>query len=379
MRSASPSAYSNSSYEPTIDERTDSPEEPDAPDNHERRYGSANGQHASTKVEQDDFSSTNIDSCDKAAMGSARPLTAKSNVCDHLISGRRDFHHLSYFNTYVMQKTATPPAVSLALIKTNAGKPGMDEDIHLIRLAMARNAMGYIDPVIYNGPKEHLYTLWGTKLQEAVTGYCRKLYRPVGSWMHDSYKPDEDVPVIARELYSSTEVVLNSVVKRHNFLVCATHEWQNRDDYKAFLRPRKRKLERDENWQLKYPLPKSRLSECWNAAEDDLPIEQEQPGDDWRDRVAALDGRNKPLNDWAGEVKNEVLDEYPAQQERQSDWKAKLAVLDEWKGSLENWADEVADGDDVEPRSQPRPSRLNGQDDRRLEPWLTGPWRKVNK
>lgn len=382
-RSASPSVCSTSSAcsdcsdESTPDEYSDSQEEPDSPEEHERHNNSEQA-----NVKRDDSPCTNPEVCDNATIESVRPLIVEdkadnsSEGCDDLIFGPPHFHHISYFDTCVFEKTATPPAASLALIKTFAGKPGFDI-YNLPRLVMVRNAMHHIDPVIYNGPQEHLYTLWGSKLQEAVTGYCTKAYQPVGSWMHDSYKPEEDVPVIDPELYSSTEVALNSIAC-HDFLDYAAYEWRDFEECEALLRPRNRKLRR--NKQLKRPLPKSRLAECWGPGEEYSPVEQEQPRSEWKDRLAALNSWNEPLGDWADEVANEVLvEECRVQQQSQPDWKAKLAAFDEWEDPLEDWTDEVADEDVVEPRSHRLASTLKGHGDSRLKPWLTGPWRHVNK
>lgn len=386
-RSASPSvcstssACSDSSDEFTLDEHSDSQGEPDSPEDHEQHHDSEQ-----TNVKRDDPPSTNPKVCDNATIESVRPLTVEdkadnsSEGCDQLIIGPRHLHHISYFDTCVFEKTATPPAASLALIKTFAGKPAFDI-YNLPRLVMVRNAMHHIDPIIYNGPQEHLYKLWGSKLQEAVTGHCTKAYQPVGSWMHDSYTPEEDVPVIDPELYLSTEVALNSIAC-HDFLDYAAYEWRDIEECEALLRPRKRKPWR--NNRLKRPLPKSRLAQCWGPGEEDSPVEQEQPRSDWKDRLAALNSWNEPLGDWADEVVNEVLvdeviRECPAQQESQLDWKAKLAALDEWEDPLEDWTDEVADEVVVEPRSHRLASTLKGQGDSRFKPWLTGPWRQVNK
>ncbi|KAL1959213.1 hypothetical protein VTO42DRAFT_2718 [Malbranchea cinnamomea] len=100
-----------------------------------------------------------------------------------LIQQYPDIHHFNWLGDAVMERSDTAPEVSLFVILTGA-KPCLSE---LSREGvLLRQAMRYVDPVIYHGdwgPLEYS----GASLLSAIAGKVFPFYTAVGTWQDDPY------------------------------------------------------------------------------------------------------------------------------------------------------------------------------------------------
>ena len=105
-------------------------------------------------------------------------------------------HHFSYLGQPCLNKSGTRPATSLAII---ASSPKLKQgycaqmDDHR-RFAMLFNASHRLDPVVFYGSRDILYTLSGTALENALIGQVAMAYSDNGWWESDRYGLDEDMP-----------------------------------------------------------------------------------------------------------------------------------------------------------------------------------------
>ena len=108
-----------------------------------------------------------------------------------------EVHHFSYLGQPCVFKSGTRPATSLAII---AGSPKLKQG-HCIqiddyrRFAMLFNASALLDPVVFYGNPNILYTLSGTALENALIGQVAKAYSKHGWWETNQYGLDEDIPL----------------------------------------------------------------------------------------------------------------------------------------------------------------------------------------
>ena len=114
-----------------------------------------------------------------------------------------NIHHFNFLGDGMPYKNATPPAVSLfaavrgaktGLMEMPVDKNKETSDISIPPgYALMRNAMKYVDPVIYHGRRENLL-LGGEDLRETATGLCEKFYSEHDTWRNDKYDECEDRP-----------------------------------------------------------------------------------------------------------------------------------------------------------------------------------------
>ena len=136
----------------------------------------------------------------------------------HEKSVQSPVHHTGFFRQPVYTKSATPPSVSLAIIRGTARFQHITsfDDKNKLRVGcLIHNASAYIDPVIYRGDKTILGRYHGSALQDQVTGATTKAYRDFGDWWEDTYQVDEDMPeldLFDPAEYKETEIMFNGVM-----------------------------------------------------------------------------------------------------------------------------------------------------------------------
>lgn len=99
-------------------------------------------------------------------------------------------HHFNWLGQPVLERSYTPPEVSLFVIVTTP-KPWLDS---MSRTGVIlRQAMKFVDPVLYDGRWNNLVEYRGQALVRAITGRTFKFYAG-GKWPTDSYDWDDNVP-----------------------------------------------------------------------------------------------------------------------------------------------------------------------------------------
>ena len=111
-----------------------------------------------------------------------------------------DIHHFDFMGRGITCRSATPPAVSLAVVmmgpkKQWAGVSDGTDGEGLREAVVMSEATSFVDPVVVRRPMAELQGLRGERLREAATGACDKFYSGHGSWGYDGYDEDEDVPI----------------------------------------------------------------------------------------------------------------------------------------------------------------------------------------
>lgn len=256
----------------------------------------------------DDSDTSTIDSC------AAAEVTAQLD----LLSEYPRTHHFNWFGLPVHHRTTTPPSVSLAIILSDP-KPYTYDKQEIRKHTVLRNALSYIDPILYTGPVETLYNYSGTALQEAVTGLTQKLYSPFGNHMYDLLDLDEDHPAddhMDERFYNPQHVVLNGWYFNHGMPLRSDIVDESYAAYNDLMQARRR--------SSKMQGVKSSLSDVVNAedhAEDNSTIKSTSPTDS------------------VFTVPSVAASTTPSSSDPE-DWKAKLAALDAEESELENWADE---------------------------------------
>ncbi|KAI2239273.1 hypothetical protein LOZ14_002643 [Ophidiomyces ophidiicola] len=91
-------------------------------------------------------------------------------------------HHFNWLGRPVSERSHTPPEVSLVVI-TSSPKPWM-HDISRAG-AMMRQALTYVDPVLFKGDKSILSRFRGHALMQALRGRVCQFYTPNGTWQKD--------------------------------------------------------------------------------------------------------------------------------------------------------------------------------------------------
>lgn len=93
-------------------------------------------------------------------------------------------HHWNWLGNPVYERTATPPAESLAFMQAVPKAP-MGRDRHRVESIMNR-AMELIDPVLVkiDGGNKRLLEMHGSELIRACDGRVSNLYPLHGQWMH---------------------------------------------------------------------------------------------------------------------------------------------------------------------------------------------------
>lgn len=200
------------------------------------------------------------------------------------------FHHLNYFGQPVNGKSFTTPAATLAILKSN-GKYRAAKYAENLRIRVLQaGASIYLDPLLFVGDFEALWTLEGTELQEAATGACYKLYHPHGEWKADNWDEDDDYPVLDPEdpdKHPPGHIIINGKFNE-NFFDRGDDIVELNSQYEQFV---SRQLETRNRIRARQAAPKSGLRICTTA--DDLDQEVES----FKTRFEAYD---KPLQlKWA--------------------------------------------------------------------------------
>ncbi|PGH05525.1 hypothetical protein GX51_02863 [Blastomyces parvus] len=111
-----------------------------------------------------------------------------------LISEYPNIHHFNWFGGAVMERSYTPPEVSLFVI-ASPPKP-----LHLERLlrqpVTLRQAMKFVDPILYCGCWNDLKNYSGQELFKAITGKAFRFYTSAGTWQHDIPDPGFQQPIV---------------------------------------------------------------------------------------------------------------------------------------------------------------------------------------
>lgn len=142
----------------------------------------------------------------------------QENEHDTIYIDERHFaHHQSFIGLPVYCKTATDPALSLAIInampKGAMSQSEKNEKLHIPLLL--NNAFQHVDPVIFFGRREELLGLTTAEIREKACGQVSKFYAPIGAWQFDEYDQDEDEPlqdVYAPEYCSENFTIYNGLM-----------------------------------------------------------------------------------------------------------------------------------------------------------------------
>lgn len=115
------------------------------------------------------------------------------------VDERHSAHHICFLQYAVYCKTATDPALSLAIINTlpkgAMSAKSLELAANLHDCAVLYNAFAHIDPVIYFGKHVELIGLTAAQIRDKACGQVSKFYQAVGQWQRDEYAEDEDSPL----------------------------------------------------------------------------------------------------------------------------------------------------------------------------------------
>lgn len=96
-------------------------------------------------------------------------------------------HHFNWLGCPVMERSYTAPEHSLFVILSGPREYLAEEAT--VRGVVFRQAMRYVDPVLYTGDSFDL-TLTGQNLIRAITGRTFQLYTEIGTWDQDEHDAD---------------------------------------------------------------------------------------------------------------------------------------------------------------------------------------------
>ncbi|KAK5098400.1 hypothetical protein LTS08_006533 [Lithohypha guttulata] len=107
------------------------------------------------------------------------------------------YHHLSFLGYGAPCKSATDPALSLAIINTMPkASLSFRDDIESLHVpAILQQAFLFVDPVVLFGDHAAIKGLSANQIREVTVGQVSKFYQGYGIWSDDTYDPDEDSPL----------------------------------------------------------------------------------------------------------------------------------------------------------------------------------------
>ena len=152
-----------------------------------------------------------------------------------------DIHHINWMGQGIMTKTSTPAAVSLTVALTPAKARFVDEENLRDRIVL-REAMLYVDPVVFYGDLNQVKDLKGEALRDAAIGAAAVYYTPFGQWKNESFGEDDERPLtdeldLARYIEGTTIVngwLENGAPTRQDF-------WKDAEEaYHTILATRKK-------------------------------------------------------------------------------------------------------------------------------------------
>ena len=144
----------------------------------------------------------NLDSTGNITGAEAPALVEERNIPSTNIPGEPEAqrptelptHHINFAGRSMTCKSATPPTISLWATFSPYAKDHSFWNGYPLRIhVLASRASLYIDPFAITG-LESIPELYGSQLQEFVTGYVEKSYEPYGTWQFEELEPDEDRP-----------------------------------------------------------------------------------------------------------------------------------------------------------------------------------------
>ncbi|WEW57696.1 hypothetical protein PRK78_003163 [Emydomyces testavorans] len=104
---------------------------------------------------------------------------------------RPDIHHFNWLGQPILQRSYTTPEESLFVIITPP-KPLLNSVSRIG--AILRQAMRYVDPVLYDGKWDDLAKRRGHALLQTITGHAFQFYTEKGTWQQDCYEWDGNIP-----------------------------------------------------------------------------------------------------------------------------------------------------------------------------------------
>ena len=160
----------------------------------------------------------------------------------------KPYHHISFLGYGAPCKSATAPALSLAIINTmpKAAMSPDDASRHLHDFTRLREAYQFVCPVIHAGSHATIQGLSTGEIYNAATGLTTKFYQGYGTWMQDSYDLDEDEPdedAGMPELYPDDHTVYNGYIgtsrqqDQHSFhqFVAVAYSMHKEERQEAYL------------------------------------------------------------------------------------------------------------------------------------------------
>ncbi|KAK2737418.1 hypothetical protein FQN57_007508 [Myotisia sp. PD_48] len=122
------------------------------------------------------------------------PVGYETSWQDQLVASTPDLHHINWFGNPVTERSYTPAEVSLYII-CSAPKPWTNECSP--RATCLRQAMKFVDPVLYQGEYKDLVSEnKGLAYIRDVAGCVQQFYTARGSWMQDtSYESKQEMPL----------------------------------------------------------------------------------------------------------------------------------------------------------------------------------------
>nr|KMM65884.1 hypothetical protein CPAG_02225 [Coccidioides posadasii RMSCC 3488] len=107
------------------------------------------------------------------------------------MDNRPHVHHFNWLGEPISERSFTPPEVSLFVILTPP-KPWLNSTSRVGTIL--RQAMKFVDPVLYDGEWGDLARYRGHELLRAITGRVFQFYTAEGVWLQDKYGWDDRVP-----------------------------------------------------------------------------------------------------------------------------------------------------------------------------------------
>ncbi|KAF3483111.1 uncharacterized protein GIQ15_02435 [Arthroderma uncinatum] len=135
---------------------------------------------------------------------------------DYLTEYYPQIHHFNFFGDAIVYRSCTPPEVSLFALM--CGPKPWHYDVSS-RAVAVRQALKFVDPVLYTGSLRDISSYSGHRLIKAITGNVHQFYTEHGCWVHDIVKWAQERPILdptdSESYYSETWLPVNGWLKVH--------------------------------------------------------------------------------------------------------------------------------------------------------------------
>ena len=171
-----------------------------------------------------------------------------------------NIHHFNWLGQPVMERSHTTPEVSLFVILTGPKACLADATRNSVVL---KEAMGFIDPVLYAGPWDAL-SLHGHELLKAITGWVYPFYTAAGIWQEEPGDYDAVEPICDAtnpSAYAASQSIYFNGWYSTSLVPVRTQFWEA----SAQILSRSR-----QPWRVHQPFRRSPLRKCTLAGSDEV-------------------------------------------------------------------------------------------------------------